>query len=121
MKVPEMKAAFEKWTKEDAAYDTEKAKASFEKQNAAWKETAKKARAAGKQAPRPPRPPAQPRLSQNHPANLYNGMIAPILPCGIRSAIWHQGRAQLARCHHQPALRETTSAAHQGLAHPLWL
>ena len=91
MKVPELKAAFEKWAKDDAAYVPEKAQANFEKQQAAWKEAAKKARTAGKQIPRAPRPPVQPRLSQNHPANLYNGMIAPILPYGIRGAIWYQG------------------------------
>lgn len=91
MKVPELKAAFEKWAKDDAAYVPEKAKANYEKQLAAWKEAAKKARAAQKEVPRAPRPPVQPRLSQNHPANLYNGMIAPILPYGIRGAIWYQG------------------------------
>jgi hypothetical protein len=91
MKVPELKAAFEKWAKDDAAYVPEKAQANFEKQMAAWKEAAKKARAAKKDVPRAPRPPVQPRLSQNHPANLYNGMIAPILPYGIRGAIWYQG------------------------------
>jgi len=91
MKVPALKAAFEKWAKDDAAYDLEKAKANFEKQMAAWKEAAKKARAAQKEVPRSPRPPVQPRLNQNHPANLYNGMIAPILPYGIRGAIWYQG------------------------------
>ena len=91
MKVPALKAAFEKWAKDDAAYVPEKAKANFEKQLAAWKEKAKKARAAKQQPPRAPRAPVQPRLSQNHPANLYNGMIVPILPYGIRGAIWYQG------------------------------
>ncbi|MBI5820863.1 MAG: sialate O-acetylesterase [Verrucomicrobia bacterium] len=91
MKVPELKAAFENWARNDAAYVPEKAMAVYEKQLAAWKEKTKKARAAGEKPPRAPQKPVQPRLSQNHPANLYNGMIAPILPYGIRGAIWYQG------------------------------
>ena len=91
MEIPDLKAAFDKWAKDDAAYDPVKAKAAYEKESAAWKENVKKARAGGNQPPRAPRPPIQPRLSQNHPANLYNGMIAPIIPFAIRGAIWYQG------------------------------
>jgi sialate O-acetylesterase len=32
-------------------------------------------------------------LSANTPTALYNGMIAPIVPYGIRGAIWYQGEA----------------------------
>jgi sialate O-acetylesterase len=31
------------------------------------------------------------KADRNKPANLFNGMIAPILPYGIRGAIWYQG------------------------------
>ncbi|MBC8325332.1 MAG: sialate O-acetylesterase [Verrucomicrobia subdivision 3 bacterium] len=33
----------------------------------------------------------KPKADRNKPANLFNGMIAPILPYGIRGAIWYQG------------------------------
>jgi len=32
-----------------------------------------------------------PKADRNKPANLFNGMIAPLIPCGIRGAIWYQG------------------------------
>ena len=31
--------------------------------------------------------------SQNYPANLYNGMINPLIPYGLRGAIWYQGES----------------------------
>lgn len=37
--------------------------------------------------PRAPRGPGH----QHEPASLYNGMIAPLVPYGIRGAIWYQG------------------------------
>ena len=32
-------------------------------------------------------------FSQGHPCVLYNGMIAPLMPFGIRGVIWYQGEA----------------------------
>ncbi len=40
-----------------------------------------------------PSVPAKQSTDQNSPAALYNGMIAPILPYGIRGAIWYQGES----------------------------
>ena len=31
--------------------------------------------------------------SQNYPANLYNAMIHPLIPYGLRGAIWYQGES----------------------------
>jgi sialate O-acetylesterase len=50
------------------------------------KEAAEKARAEGKPAPKAPGKPWQPSV-------LYNGMIAPLIPYGIRGAIWYQGES----------------------------
>ena len=72
-------------------YDAEQVTARYEKQMAAWKEAAAAARAAKKSVPKPPRKPEDPRMSQNRPGNLYNGMIAPLIPYAIRGAIWYQG------------------------------
>lgn len=33
----------------------------------------------------------------NHAARLYNGMIAPLIPYGIRGVIWYQGESNAAR------------------------
>ncbi|ODT64064.1 hypothetical protein ABS71_13620 [bacterium SCN 62-11] len=40
----------------------------------------------------------------NHPALLYNGMIAPLQPYAIRGAIWYQGEANTGRAAHYQAL-----------------
>jgi sialate O-acetylesterase len=39
------------------------------------------------------------KRSQNRPANLYNGMIAPIAPLAVRGAIWYQGESNVGRAH----------------------
>lgn len=31
------------------------------------------------------------RMSKNYPGNLFNGMIAPLIPYALRGAIWYQG------------------------------
>ena len=36
-------------------------------------------------------PPNDPRTGQHRPANLYNGMLSPIVGYGIKGAIWYQG------------------------------
>jgi len=36
---------------------------------------------------------------QDRPANLYNAMIAPILPYAIRGVIWYQGESNVPRAH----------------------
>ncbi|UCG59694.1 MAG: hypothetical protein JSU70_09285 [Phycisphaerales bacterium] len=46
--------------------------------------------------PPQPRPPL--RVDNPHaPASLYNGMIAPLIPYGIRGAIWYQGESNADR------------------------
>jgi len=55
------------------------------------------AKAEGKPAPRQPNPPASPEVSGSRPANLYNGMIAPLLPLAVKGAIWYQGESNVGR------------------------
>ncbi len=73
-----------KWTPESAARDHKIALARWEKRVVAAKE-------AKKRKPRRPRKRLNPVLNQNHPANLYNGMIAPLIPYAIRGVVWYQG------------------------------
>ncbi len=80
---PKLKPILEAW-------DPAKAQARYEKQLAAWQESAAKAKAAGKPAPRRP---ADPRRNNHRPANLFNGKIAPWIPYAIRGAIWYQGES----------------------------
>ncbi|XHR28036.1 MAG: sialate O-acetylesterase [Chthoniobacteraceae bacterium] len=66
---------------------------------AQWQTDAKQAVAEGKPAaPKPtpvsePKAPVSPDQSPNNPTGLYNGMIAPIVPYGIKGAIWYQGES----------------------------
>jgi len=46
--------------------------------------------------PRRPRQPYGPD-SPHYPASLYNGMIHPLVPYGIKGAIWYQGEADAGR------------------------
>jgi len=74
-----------------ASYDPETAKQNYEAALAKWKEQAAAAKKAGKGAPRKPRLVGDPSINQNRPANLYNGMIHPLIPYAIRGATWYQG------------------------------
>jgi sialate O-acetylesterase len=38
------------------------------------------------------------------PSELYNGMIAPLIPLGIRGAIWYQGESNAGRAHQYRSL-----------------
>jgi sialate O-acetylesterase len=58
-----------------------------------WQEKERQAKAEGKKPPRKPRLKAHPHKNQNYPANLYNAMIHPLIPYGMRGAIWYQGEA----------------------------
>lgn len=93
-KEPALKPLLESWAQKDAAWTPEVAaqeQAAYEKQLAEWRSLRDAAVKAGEERPRPPQRPRDPRLHHHHPAVLYNGMIAPLIPYGIRGAIWYQG------------------------------
>lgn len=96
---PRYAALLAQWDKRCAAYDPEKAKAAFEANRARWRAAAEKAKAEGRPAPAAPRAPSDPRAGQHRPANLYNGMILPILPYAIRGAVWYQGESNAGRAY----------------------
>ena len=58
----------------------------YEKALAKYKEDSEKAKAENKPAPKAPGKPMAPSC-------LYNGMIAPVHPYGIKGAIWYQGES----------------------------
>ncbi len=86
--VMESKAAMDR---KAAAFDEAGAERDYAAKMAAWNEKVKAARAAGKNPPRRPGKAISPHADQNYPANLYNAMIHPLVPYGIRGAIWYQG------------------------------
>ena len=92
--VPELKGVTDAWASRLATpWDEAKAMAGYDKQVATWKEAVKKAKVEGKEPPRGPQKPIDPRLSPNRPANLFNGMIAPLVPYALRGSVWYQGES----------------------------
>ena len=60
-----------------------------------WAVGAKSALVGGKVISAPPPWPKHPLDSNKKPTGLYNGMIYPLVPFGIRGALWYQGEANL--------------------------
>jgi len=65
-----------------------------------WNEAVAKAKQAGQPLPAKPEPsspqpkaPPHPDGGPHGPTSLYNGMLAPIIPYGIKGAIWYQGES----------------------------
>jgi sialate O-acetylesterase len=60
-----------------------------------------------------PKPPAGPN-DQNSPGVLFDGMIAPLVPFGLRGAIWYQGESNVGRAAEYRALLPTLIADWRG-------
>jgi len=79
------------------------AAAQHAKDVAAWEQERDRAKAEGRAEPARPRGPVGPN-DPNRPANLYNGMIAPLLPYAIKGAIWYQGESNAGRAYQYRSL-----------------
>jgi sialate O-acetylesterase len=74
------------------------AKAEYDGQLADWEAAKAQAEAKGETAPPPPPMPMGPGHPWQ-PSGLYNGMIHPLIPYGIRGAIWYQGESNTDRAY----------------------
>jgi len=75
-------------------------KEKYEQEMKKFDETAAQLKAEGKKVPR--RPQIGPPIGPGHPnlpTGLYNGMLAPLMPYGIRGAIWYQGESNADRAY----------------------
>jgi sialate O-acetylesterase len=97
-------ALLQRWAETEKTYDPQKAAADFQLKLAAWKAAEEQARAAGQQPPQRPPQPANPLTGNSRPANIYNGMVKPILGYGIRGVIWYQGESNAGRAYQYRAL-----------------
>lgn len=84
---PEFKPLLDRW--ETTLREYPEKQAAYETALAQWE-------AAGKPEGQRPRPPVGPD-HPHRPATLYNGMIAPLKPYGIRGALWYQGESNVGR------------------------
>ena len=94
------------WATAKAKYNAESAAKVFEQQKAAWQAQVKaiqernaklKPGDAKENTPPAPRPADNPNTTPHHPSVLYNAMIAPIIPYGIKGGIWYQGESNQKR------------------------
>jgi len=93
---PALKFILDDWDRTLSNYPA--AKEAYDKRLESWNQAASAAKAEGKTPP--PRPNAPPGPGhQNTPAGLYNAMIAPLTPYGIRGVIWYQGESNASEAH----------------------
>ena len=92
---PALKPILDWWENSIKAFDPDQAQADYKRKRKRWKHLATQAKADGKKPPAKPRKPEDPRSSRHRPASLYNGMIAPLIPFGIRGVISYQGLGNL--------------------------
>jgi sialate O-acetylesterase len=85
------------WDERVAGWDPEKAKQAHERQIEKWEADVAKAKEAGKPAPQRPRAPQNPEGSNHRPANLYQGVLHPVIGYGLRGVIWYQGESNAGR------------------------
>ncbi len=86
-----------KWSKTEQSYDHDKVISEFRLKLKEWEKTAKLAEENGQTKPRRPQQPRNPLTGQHRPANLYNGVLKPIIGYGIRGVIWYQGESNSGR------------------------
>jgi len=91
---PQLQPILDRYSAAMRAYPL--AKLQYDQALARWREESEKARQEGRPVPRQPQPPFGPQ-NPTRPSALYNGMIAPLLPYGIRGAIWYQGESNAGR------------------------
>lgn len=91
---PALAPLLQSWeTKLKLPFDQEAADAKYKEQFTAWRSEVEKAKAEGVKAPGQPKKAIAPELQPNRPANIFNAMIAPLIPYAIRGNIWYQGES----------------------------
>lgn len=80
----------DKWKATEATYDHQKATDAYKAKLATWNETKKGNR---------PRAPRNVLAGQHRPANLYHGVLKPIMGYTMQGAIWYQGESNAGRAY----------------------
>ena len=88
---PETRPIIEAHDKSVAEFPQEQAK--YEQQLAQWQKAKEEAEKNGQAPPPQPGAPYNPGSGVYGATNLYNGMLAPLFPYGIKGAIWYQGES----------------------------
>ncbi|MGD0572395.1 MAG: sialate O-acetylesterase [Sedimentisphaerales bacterium] len=91
---------------EETSADINELKRKYREEMQKYDSIVPKLRAEGKPLPPRPEEPIGPGHAYS-PTGLYNGMIVPILPYGIRGAIWYQGESNAWRAYQYRTLFPT--------------
>ena len=81
------------WQAKEKDYNFNSQLEDYKKRLAHWELANKQ----GKSKSRRPRAPRNQMTGQHRPANLYNGVLHPIIGYGIKGAIWYQGESNAGR------------------------
>lgn len=65
----------------------------YEQDLAVWQKEADADDTVGRQPRMRPAKPYSPTTQPNYAARIYNGVVAPLIPCAIAGVIWYQGEA----------------------------
>ena len=103
-KDPQFKDLMTHWEQIEKTFDYDALMKVYQGKRTEWQAKVKEAKAAGKPAPRAPRPPRNQLAGNHRPANLYNGVLHPVIGYGIRGAIWYQGESNAGRAYEYRAL-----------------
>ncbi|WP_438481329.1 sialate O-acetylesterase [Oleiharenicola lentus] len=91
---PAVQPVLADWKKRLHHYDAAKEQQTANEAKAAWQQARATATKAGQ--PIPKAPAAFKNLLVSNPAGLFNGMIAPVIPYGVRGVLWYQGERNAA-------------------------
>jgi hypothetical protein len=91
--LPSIAPLLERWDKSEAAYDEAAEKLKYEAALEKWKAATELAKTENKPLPKKPVMAGNQAKSPNKPANLFNGMVAPLVPYAAKGAIWYQGES----------------------------
>lgn len=92
---PALEPVVDWWKKAAAEYDIDAERQKHQLAKEHWEKAAAVAKHEGKEPLPEPRMPVNPAKSIHHPGRLFNGMIAPLIPYGIRGAASYQGLGNL--------------------------
>ena len=95
---PDFKPILDRWQESFAGYP-KKLDHWYKHTLAAWRKKADQVEAQGRPIPKPPELPRDPRQHPHRPSGLYNAMIHPLIPFGIKGAIWYQGESNANRAY----------------------
>lgn len=83
------------WEEREKNYDHDSLLKDYRQKLEKWEQERK----AGKSNTNRPRGPRNQMTGQHRPANLYNGVLYPVIGYGIRGAIWYQGESNTGRAY----------------------